>query len=199
MNMSFEQNRETKHIDSPEVHLSDISWSFDRDIRGENLMKIFDGEMSFHFGNEDIELYVEHAQVFNSQDEDRLVKESYEFNLGNKPSAELEGAITVHYQSDNNSQPFVTTNIKRNDPQTELPKGLGLRFYQTLLLFIQDIANKRNVSLKHLVSRHVLFSKTPLSNQRWDELFLPILQSEGYVEMREGKWEKQYQPISKAK
>jgi hypothetical protein len=85
--------------------------------------------------------------------------------------------------------------IKR-DPHRILAKGLGVELYKIILSLIQRHADMTKLPVRHTVERVVELSSTPMTTNRWDEIFVPILTSSGYVKSRPSgsEWFKLYKP-----
>ena len=73
-------------------------------------------------------------------------------------------------------------------------RGLGLTLWEISRRFVENFANKWNISVKHEVNKR---PGSGLSSQKWDELFLPILEKYGYIKKEASGvdfWEKNYLP-----
>ena len=78
------------------------------------------------------------------------------------------------------------TSVSNNDQKLV---GLGRAIWEMALQLIQKIADRSNTSITHIVERASAFW---LSEDKWDKLFLPLLEKYGYISTRRGKWKYTY-------
>ena len=100
--------------------------------------------------------------------------EYYTFHI-----ASGEAALICKISINRHPQISVYTSIIKKDPEKHLPKGLGQVVYRRVLDGIQALADRENKPVTHEVSRGPKISATPMTNERWNELFLPLLNSDG--------------------
>lgn len=112
-----------------------------------------------------------------------------------KPGSEnwlLTGGIAFH--ASNTSPDEVGTSITKNKLQpssAELPRGVGVDFYNKMLDYIQTIANERQHQSHHIVSHDTSYG---LNAEKWNAVFKPVLEQRGYTSTEPGLWERDYQP-----
>jgi len=85
--------------------------------------------------------------------------------------------------------------ILKHDQFAALPKGLGMEMYKNVLQFLQEYANSEGMLVCDFVEMVTGISDTPMSDQRWGELFTDLLLQHGYtkkVTHHETKWVKDY-------
>jgi hypothetical protein len=73
----------------------------------------------------------------------------------------------------------------------EKPKGLGMSLWEMGLKLIQKYSDKMQVSFKDKVIKEPSMGLSP---EKWDELFLPLLEKYSYVQTNFRTWEKIYLP-----
>lgn len=89
----------------------------------------------------------------------------------------------------------VTTSIEKTDREKILPVGFGRVAYEKLLDYIGTLPAHYNKNVIHMVTRapwRSLLDFQKLTEERWDELFVPLLRARGYEQLRDGKWVRIY-------
>jgi hypothetical protein len=94
------------------------------------------------------------------------------------------------------------TAIFRNDKaskfaKSKLPPSTGIQLYTKLLDYIATMTTRVGKPIKHEVTRLPGTPEREMSVDKWDEVFVPLLQSRGYAEKRPGQWEYTYAPKQK--
>lgn len=84
--------------------------------------------------------------------------------------------------------------LLKTDPDEVLPRGIGMRLYAKALDALQAFADKNGLPVVHEVHRDVRLSPTPMSEERWDQLFGELLASRGYAQSTPGEWVLTYRP-----
>ncbi|MBP9748245.1 MAG: hypothetical protein KBD17_01300 [Candidatus Pacebacteria bacterium] len=72
-------------------------------------------------------------------------------------------------------------------------KGLGTTLWYLSLGLIQKFANAWSKPITHRVAK---VPSDGLDPDKWDEVFLPLLEKEGYVKNSDGLWKKVYKPLN---
>lgn len=110
-----------------------------------------------------------------------------------EPSGSLKDSVAnVYIVFEKNKEGFRATTGVSNSDRTL--KGLGRELYDLSLKLIQKFARKHNAPVTHMILK---LPDSGLSTEKWDELFLPILEREGYKQVgdkAESMWEKTYLP-----
>ncbi|MBI2411437.1 MAG: hypothetical protein HYV32_06110 [Candidatus Kerfeldbacteria bacterium] len=76
----------------------------------------------------------------------------------------------------------VITAIKKERGSATLPSKLGIQLYEKLFDFLQDLADTTGKPVTHIVRRAPEeMSDTPLTIERWNQIFFPILNKNGRV------------------
>lgn len=89
---------------------------------------------------------------------------------------------------------LASTSIQRYSDEEWL-RGAGVGLYEKMLDYLaSDYGARHGVErFTHLVQRMPGFSvKKRLSEERWDEIFLPILERRGYRDLGDGNFEREY-------
>lgn len=117
--------------------------------------------------------------------------ESFTVILG-KDGAVIKMILEFTYETNNKGA--VDVQIIRQDPDNILPKGLGILAYQKLLDLIANIAKTKDMPITDQVSMVLNYSDTPLTPERWESIFVPVLDERGYTRIDKSHWEKTYLP-----
>ena len=73
----------------------------------------------------------------------------------------------------------ITVSLLKEDPFQMLPPGLGQAVYKKILESAQALADRDGQPVLHTVSRNTQISETPMSEAKWNRIFLPILNKDG--------------------
>jgi hypothetical protein len=88
----------------------------------------------------------------------------------------------------------IYSSIKKEDPLFRFPREIGMKLYEKGLDFLQKAVDEDGNPYVHHIERYTNVSKTPLSDARWNELFVPVLKARQYQEISDGHWVKNYDP-----
>lgn len=110
--------------------------------------------------------------------------------------------LSVSYPRNNfhASRAHAVTDILKEDITGELPKEMAEMIYEKIFEYIQTLANERQLAIVHEITKYTGLSNTPMSEERWHQIFGPILHKHNYkatkvnIEDIEGLWEKKYTP-----
>lgn len=149
-----------------------------------------EGTVKFSFSNQELPLRATKTEVVDN--ESNITQEIYEFFITFE-NAEINASLSIYH---NLAPPTVEVTIIKNDNEQKLPKGLGIHLYKILINWIQHLVNQKKQDLLHSVTRATSISETPMSEEKWDRLFLPILEASGYSKDPDGEYSKQYRPSS---
>ncbi len=85
--------------------------------------------------------------------------------------------------------------LKRNDKNKELPSKMVGLIYWKLFDYMQSLANKDGRVYLSTIERYLGMSdQEPLTEERWNEIFLPIIEEGGYGKIDSDTWVKKYKP-----
>lgn len=89
--------------------------------------------------------------------------------------------------------PSVETQIMKNDSDKTLPSGMTEPIYQKIFEYIEKRAKKDQKTYQHRIMKNTSISEqTPLSDEQWEKIFLPILEKAGYQKFSTNTWTKEY-------
>src|SRR6056297_1515224 len=170
VNLNFEPLAESKVKDS----------KFDFDYYDADML-----EAKQNIGND---LTLE-AMRFNSIEDETI---TFQFLITHKDKKLLEAELQLSKFKKKDLE--ASTRIQRfdNSGETKLPKGFGLKFYKELIAFISELPKRLKKDIHHFVSMHLSLSKTPLTPERWREIFVPILKQWDYEDRGDDTWSKVY-------
>lgn len=120
-----------------------------------------------------LDLYGKKERISRNGAEDVIVQEYYSF-LFSLGDATLKCVFVIRPQTNE-----ITTSILKEDPDKTLPAGLGIIVYQKMIDSIQTFVDREEKPMTHVVDRYPQISTRPLSIERWNELFLPLLNQKG--------------------
>ncbi len=139
------------------------------------------------YGNMTVNLSVE-CFIFLSQkgtiDASVTIYENNKFN----PSAQ----IFVTFHKDSTQDEYVSSTNVKNDMR--IIPGIGRALWLLSLKVIQKFAAQSEAKVRHSILKS---PSNGLDSKKWDELFLPLLKSNGYTQISIGNremWEKTYLP-----
>ena len=154
-------------------------------------------EVVLQHGGQTFNLGIRHEQIAYSASDHRINVERYNYtvaDLSHQPA--IEGSFNVTDLSALDGLTRAGVLVHRVDPTVEMPKGVGLILYEKILERLARLAHERNTTIRHVAQRFPQISKTPMSNEQWDKIFVPILEHHGYqpVPNVSGEWTKDYLP-----
>jgi hypothetical protein len=118
-------------------------------------------------------------------------KEGLFLNAQDNPH--LEFSLTINYLDGIN--PCVEEEILKNDPDKTLPTGMTELIYQKIFEYIQHQAKKDKKIYQHRITKNLSMSEqSPLNDEQWEKIFLPIIEKAGYQRFSANTWRKNYQP-----
>ena len=141
--------------------------------------------------------------------EDGILLENINFQLGTKKSiVRAEGdRLVIDDRGNSNIEfslvinhldkpcPTIETLIIKNDPNKELPSRMTLSIYRKLFEYMQGRASKDKHNYLHRISRMTSISEQePLSNEKWNEIFLFLIEKNKYKQFSPTTWTKEYKP-----
>lgn len=181
--------------------LGELNWRESPNETGEDFdffdeNKVYKGRQEVTYRGGNMVLTGTHVKHFNRTEDGSLIlkREEINFTLGNLAEY-VEADISII--GDDQKGAIEDAIIKRRlgmdgDP---IPAGAGMVLYEKMLDFIQHLADTRGVVYRHLCERMPTYSSTPISIERWNELFLPILEKREYQgSVKDGEWRKTYYP-----
>jgi hypothetical protein len=84
---------------------------------------------------------------------------------------------------------------KIEDGDASFDRGEGRILYKKVFSYLQQRADQSKKDITHIVQRTSdLGIKIKLSDEEWDKVFRPLLETAGYTELFEGTWTKTYDP-----
>jgi len=178
--------------------LSEDSIGYTRDSK-DGTTKSSSGEKTIALQYQGKNLYctIIHEQVTYYAVEGNVDREYFNYIISdNTGQLGIEANINLSKIPDLDQAFLAIMTIHRIDKLAQVPNGTGIILYEKMLQCLTNLANKRNIIIKHAVKRYPEISKTPMTNERWDEIFVPILKSHGYTPVSDspGDWVKEYQP-----
>lgn len=171
-----------------QVNLASLSWGSEL-VFGAS--RVAHARQAVLVNDQAFELVAEHRAVYHQQE---IFNERYVFEIRDERDivyvvAKLHAAVRP---SDEVWE--ITTDIEKVADHSEL-LGVGMQLYGKILDVIPAIVRGKGRRAEHDVERMTSFtSKKPLANDRWNELFEPLLASRGYIKVQDGRWRKVFEP-----
>lgn len=90
---------------------------------------------------------------------------------------------------------LVNDTLLKTNPDKELPDGIGMQLYNLVSQFIQHLAARDNVLYRHSMLKFRGISENPMSDERWHELFNPIIEKLKYTQINDNRYVRDYIPV----
>ncbi len=100
-------------------------------------------------------------------------------------------SVSIVVNKDRDGECKATTKIENTNREL---KGLGRTLWEVALQLIQQFADKLTSPVTHRVN---ILTTHGLSDQKWHELFSPLLEKHGYKQKYNNLWERTYLPNKK--
>ncbi|MFA6475315.1 MAG: hypothetical protein WCV88_03910 [Patescibacteria group bacterium] len=183
-------------VELDQVDLIHLPWG-EPQATDYNNGKIYQTEQTIRFKGMDILLKAKKTEIYKTD------PSSYVFSL-EKDTETIDGVIIIHYASttSTSTEVYAHTSIIRNKEKGAslvIPNGAGVTLYKQMLSALQQLANDKRIPIRHIVTRITDFrNDNPLSRDRWNETFMPILENNDYQPVYpnhdSGMFTKTYQP-----
>lgn len=186
----IEKRRDPPRQNFNDVRLSEVPLHEMRSASGDRILKEV-GDQDCEAQGATMHLHVERSRQ-KSQGQAVEGGDRYTFRLSTAAKKCGVEAMCYFLDSDN-GQELAKTEIQRTRG-SRLPKGIGRLVYEKILELIQERANIGSKIILHDIERVLTVSQTPLTEDRWNELFVPILLEHGYTRLSDDHWKKLYKP-----
>ncbi|MBP6945302.1 hypothetical protein KBD61_03485 [Patescibacteria group bacterium] len=111
----------------------------------------------------------------------------------------LFGELTISGYPHHKSQE-ARTFIQKPGDEPLLRDGIGVQLWEKMVDLLATDAGRLHKTVHHKITMEPgMTTKTPLTTQRWLELFGPILKKRGYLQTSDTTWEKDYRPLPETK
>ncbi len=179
-----EQTIERREIDKQEpslIHdfeLERLTWS-DREPHKEGEISR-DAEKIIRYNGQQFTLrawnFMDVSHATNKQ------QEVFQFKIEGQEDETVSGFLSLQ-EGMHEFEQEVAIYIQRNRPEykmitSPLPAGIGLALFENMLRYIQYIADTRGKICTDTVERD---PRGGITNERWDQMFVPILEKHGYA------------------
>lgn len=197
--MDQERHESSAELDPSKIRrLDTLTYTFVRDeLTEEEEVDIFaDAEQIDSISQASVALnatFSLEALKYESSKESRRL--GFRFFIKDQSGKLLEAGVYIKPSAEPSSKKiYASTDIQRFDPSKKLRKGFALEFYQKALDVIQSIADEMREDIEHAEYMSLEISDTPMTKERWKELFEPIFRKHLYEQVGEVEWTKVYKP-----
>lgn len=195
-------NTPPKEIEKPIDFSSLDLWEFGNEKKmihdDDHVSTTFQNKSTITMGGQIFYITFEQSFFKNEQfDIDKTVfkSDNFNFNISKDGQKVLGGFIKIKNENKGNTDgAMIQIERSKDSPWNDILRGKGIELYEKMLDFLQHYVNENNINAHHIASKY-----SSLSDDRWHEIFDPILRDERHYQKIEGderdRWQKTYTPI----
>ncbi len=157
--------------------------------------------IELQFADTPLRLVVQNDHQFNGKNPEHLSGDQYSFSLYDVAGRK---GIYAECNLDFETQSGVVeagTAVHREDQSAHIPKGAGRVLTERMMQLVADLASRYQTAVRHHLVRGLYISETPMTEQQWNSIFLPLIEAHGYHAVPDlpGEWVKDYLPAESAR
>lgn len=172
-----EQAREKPQFSS--LRFNDLSW---KEVPGPENTQIFRTKEDVKIGETVCNLEASHRIYHRGEN----MLSAFCFQLTNESGSEAILFLNLHKTGPANARKLTAQiNVSRHDGLVPLPQGIGVKLYEKVLEFLENIESDLPLFHKEVPA------PDDEDEEKWERRFGPVLKQHGYTKIN-GSWQKEY-------